>query len=292
MTLADSPVIDDFKNKADTGLIMSSTRWLIDHYQAKEKYRLQMVEDLGLQSGDMVLDVGSGPGLWSNELAKRVAPQGKVIGIDLSLDALEYARNNLNNYPYQNIIKYAQADFFDMPYPDETFDFVFCANSQMYFTDAQKLKLLKEQKRVLKTGGKIASKEYDGETIIVSPIPAELWLKLKHAVCKVLVERSENDYYDEYVARKERTLFFNIGMKDIVTIAYPIQMFSPLSSSQKNYITQESLWFIKTAAPYLSKSEILQLESFFDVSYGEYILDREDFSYLMVEFMSIGTKMN
>ena len=114
---------------------------------------------------------------------------------------------------------------------------------------------------------------------------------MKNAVGQVLVERAEKDYYDEYVARKGRTLFFNLGLKDIATIPYPVQMFAPLSSHQKNYITEESQWFIKTASPYLSKSEIQQLESYFDPNSSEYILDKEDFSYLMVEFMSIGTKV-
>jgi ubiquinone/menaquinone biosynthesis C-methylase UbiE len=290
MILENSVASGDFKNTADTGLIMSSTRWLVDHYKAKEKYRLQMVEDLNLQPGSIVLDVGTGPGLWSNQLAQKVTPHGKIIGIDLSLDALNYAKSNLENYDHQDIIEYAQADFFNMPYADETFDFVFCANSQMYFTDDQKEQLLKEQKRVLKIGGRIASKEYDGETIILYPIPTELWFKLKNAVCQVLFARAEKDYYDEYVARKERTLFFKIGLKDIATIAYPVQMFAPLSSHQKNYIAQESQWFIKTASPYLTQSEILQLEAYFDPNSREYILDKEDFSYLMVEFMSIGTK--
>src|SRR3569832_2083392 len=96
---------DDFKNQSDSGLIMSSTRWLIDHYKAKEKYRHQMVEDLDLKSGDIVLDVGSGPGLWSNRLAEKVAPNVCIIGIDYSTDAISHAQKNLENSPYQNIIK-------------------------------------------------------------------------------------------------------------------------------------------------------------------------------------------
>uniref|UniRef100_UPI001ABB937D hypothetical protein n=1 Tax=Aetokthonos hydrillicola TaxID=1550245 RepID=UPI001ABB937D len=62
---------------------------------------------------------------------------------------------------------------------------------------------------------------------------------------------------DEYVARKMRNLCFDIGLKNIVTLPYPIQMFSPLSSHQKNYIAEESQWFIKTAHPYLSQTEAI-----------------------------------
>jgi ubiquinone/menaquinone biosynthesis C-methylase UbiE len=281
---------EDFKNQSDSGLIMSSTRWLIDHYKAKEKYRHQMVEDLDLKPGDIVLDVGSGPGLWSNRLAEKVAPNGCIIGIDYSTDAISNAQKNLENSPYKNIIQYSQADFFNIPYREETFDLVFCSNSLMYFPDSMKEKLLKEQKRVVKKGGRIVSKEYDGETIIVYPIPPELWLKLKNAVAQVLSTRPPEEYYDEYVARNVRKLFLDAELKNIVTIPYPVQVFAPLSSHQKNYITEETQWFIKTAFPHLSKSEVSQLESFFDPSSSQYILDREDFSYFQVEFMTIGTK--
>jgi hypothetical protein len=52
----------------------------------------------------------------------------------------------------------------------------------MYLTDLKKKKLINEQKRVVKKSGRITSKEYDGETIILYPIPPELWLKLKNAI--------------------------------------------------------------------------------------------------------------
>ena len=132
--------IQDFENKADTGLIMSSNRWLIDHYKAKEKYREQMVEDLDLKPGDIVLDVASGPGLWSNLLAAKVAPHGRVFGIDCSVEAISYAEKNLEKSPYQNLITYSQADFFNLPYSDATFDLAFCGNTLMYFPDSRATK--------------------------------------------------------------------------------------------------------------------------------------------------------
>ncbi len=282
----------DFNNLSDMGMIMSSVKWLIDHYKAKEKYRLQMVEDLDLKPGYRVLDVGSGPGLWSNQLAQKVAPNGLIVGIDCSQEAISHAENELKKSPYREIVEYRQANFFNIPFPAETFDVVFCSNALMYFPDEVKTQTLQEQKRVLKVGGRMVSKEYDGETIIVFPIPPELWLKLKNAVAQVLSERAKEEYYDEYVARKVRQLFLDLGLESIVTIPYPVQMFSPLSSTQKNYITEESQWLIKTASPYLSQLEVSQLEAYFDSASAEYILDRADFSYLMVEFMSMGTKTN
>ncbi|MGK7929242.1 MAG: class I SAM-dependent methyltransferase [Spirulina sp.] len=280
----------DFANTADTGLIMCSLQWLIDHYRAKEKYRHQMVRDLELKPGDRILDVGSGPGLWSNSLAKKVAPTGKVIGLDFSSDCLKYARSQVEKSPYKDIIEYTQGDFFDLPYNSEIFDIVFCSNTLMYCTDEQKEKMIKEEKRVVKKGGKVVFKEYDGETIIVYPIPSELWLKLKSSVARVLAETASTDYYDEYVARKGRKLFLEAGLTNIVSIPYPIQLVSPLSPSAKRYITQESEWFIKTASPYLSSREIKQLQSFFNPLSPHYLLDREDFFYLVVEIMLIGTK--
>ncbi|MBO3459764.1 MAG: class I SAM-dependent methyltransferase [Aetokthonos hydrillicola CCALA 1050] len=105
-----------------------------------------------------------------------------MIGIDYSIDPISYAQNNLEKSLYKDLIEYSQADFFNIPYSNETFDFVFCSNSLMYLTDLKKKKLINEQKRVVKKSGRITSKEYDGETIILYPIPPELWLKLKNAI--------------------------------------------------------------------------------------------------------------
>jgi ubiquinone/menaquinone biosynthesis C-methylase UbiE len=267
---------------------MSSIDWLIDHFKAKEEYRLHMIQELNLKPGDIVLDVGSGPGLWSEKLAEKVAPNGKVIGLDLSADAIAYSRQKVKKLTYKNLIEYVQGNFFEIPYEQGTFDITFCSNALMYFNDDQKVKIISEMKRVTRKGGKVISKEYDGEAIIVYPLPPERWLKLKSLVAQVLTETTSNNYYDEYVARKGRKLFIESGLTGLTSVPYVIQMGFPLSISAKHYITKECRWLIRTASPYLKPEEIEEFYAYFDVDSPQYILDREDFFYSNIEFMLTG----
>ena len=76
----------------------SSTKWLQrqlnDPYVARAKregmrsraaYKLMEIDDKAhfLKKGARVVDLGAAPGGWSQVAAKRVGPQGKVVGIDL-----------------------------------------------------------------------------------------------------------------------------------------------------------------------------------------------------------------
>src|SRR5437763_827928 len=48
--------------------------------------------ELGLNPGDRVLDVGSGLGQLARAMARRVGPDGRVVGIERSPEQLELAR--------------------------------------------------------------------------------------------------------------------------------------------------------------------------------------------------------
>jgi 23S rRNA (uridine2552-2'-O)-methyltransferase len=76
----------------------SSKQWLRRHvndpyvqrskkegYRSRSVYKLTEIDerDKLLRTGQVVVDLGAAPGGWSQILAKRVGPQGKVIAIDL-----------------------------------------------------------------------------------------------------------------------------------------------------------------------------------------------------------------
>ncbi len=55
-------------------LELVNIEWQVNHHLAKEPYRQQIVDDLHLQPGDFVLDLGCGPGLWSSMFAEKLKP--------------------------------------------------------------------------------------------------------------------------------------------------------------------------------------------------------------------------
>lgn len=64
-----------------------------DHYTRRiNRIRLRAIEALGLKAGDVVLDAGCGTGWCLPELARRVAPGGRVIAFDPSPEMLAQAR--------------------------------------------------------------------------------------------------------------------------------------------------------------------------------------------------------
>jgi SAM-dependent methyltransferase len=54
-------------------------------------YGIPAMEALGLEPGEVVLDLGCGPGTTAIELAARVRPDGRVVGVDISPAMIEAA---------------------------------------------------------------------------------------------------------------------------------------------------------------------------------------------------------
>jgi ubiquinone/menaquinone biosynthesis C-methylase UbiE len=219
--------------QGDTGLNMTAVGWLLDHHITKEQERRQMVDDLNLKSGDEVLDLGCGPGLWTPLLAEKVKPHGRVIGLDFSPELINYATENLEDEPLKDIIDYKVADFYTVPYKDDTFDLIFFGNCFAYVTDP--LKVLEEQKRVTKKGGKVAAKDFDGAIIIFHPIEPQLSLRVLAATARALKENPPNPPFDNFVGRKMHGLFLQAGFKDVFTATYAIQKLGPLTPEAKRY---------------------------------------------------------
>lgn len=98
-------------------------------------------------SAGAVLEVAPGPGYFAIELAKIGAR--RVTGIDISHTFVEMARRNATEAGVEVDFRHGNASA--MPFPDESFDFLFCRAAFKNFS--QPVKALQEMYRVLKPGG-------------------------------------------------------------------------------------------------------------------------------------------
>ena len=269
------------------GLELVNIEWLLDHHKTKEHERRQMVDDFGLKQGDVVLDAGCGPGLWSSLFAEKVKPNGRVIGIDSSANMLCYAEKQLESEPLNHLIKYYQENLFALSLKDGTIDLVICGNCFSYSKEHEKL--LDELRRVTKEGGRIAVKDFDGVNVIFHPIDPLLTLKVMTATAEALIDRPTNRHFDIMVGRKLHGLFIKLGLNDVSTRTYAIQKLSPLRPEVKRYMKANGEWYARIGARYLSEADLEQWRAHFDARSDEYILDREDFYFSMLEVLTIGT---
>ena len=112
----------------------------------------QLRRSAGITSGQTVLDVATGTGQPALTIAKIVGQNGKVIGVDLSPEMIEVAKEEAAHQGLTNAFFQVVKDESLSMFSDNTFDSVVCRNGLMFMPDP--VKALKAILRVLKPEGK------------------------------------------------------------------------------------------------------------------------------------------
>jgi arsenite methyltransferase len=106
-----------------------------------------------LHPGETVLDLGSGAGADALISARRVAPGGRAIGLDMTDEMLELARANAAAAGVENV-EFVKGYLEDIPLPAASVDVVI--SNCVINLAADKRVVLAEAARVLKPGGRFA----------------------------------------------------------------------------------------------------------------------------------------
>jgi SAM-dependent methyltransferase len=105
-----------------------------------------------IKEGDVVLDLGSGAGFDAFLVAKRVGNTGKVIGLDITDEMIQKAKENALRYGYKNV-EFKLGDIENMPIEENSID-VIISNCVINLSP-DKGRVFSEAHRVLKNGGKM-----------------------------------------------------------------------------------------------------------------------------------------
>lgn len=166
-----------------------------------------------LRQGQVVLDLGSGAGFDCFLASKKVGPAGKVIGLDMTPEMIEKAKQNAQTGNYQNV-EFRFGEIEDMPVDSSSVD-VIISNCAINLVPDKK-KAFQETYRVLKPGG----------TLMISDVVLlkELPQSLKQSIEAYIGCLSGAVMKDEYLQ-----LISQAGFKDVLIQhqqAFPLDVLS------------------------------------------------------------------
>lgn len=126
----------------------------VNPYQVVDNFLKGYLDNL---SGGMILDAGCGPGVFLEVIGKKY-PQHTITGIDIGEDRIAQADRRLKEIVNAEAI---QADVYTLPFPDDTFDFIYSRFMFEYLK--YPVQAAKELFRVCKPGGKILLQDLDSQ---------------------------------------------------------------------------------------------------------------------------------
>jgi SAM-dependent methyltransferase len=136
------------------------------------------IEKAALQPGDHVVDLGSGTGTMSRQLASLVAPvasagvpAGQVIGIEPNPHLRAVAVSRAKAAGVSNV-SFVEGFAGALPFDDSTIDFVWCERVLQHLADPQSA--INDIARVLRPGGRAVLLDSDYGTRIVSDLDPDL----------------------------------------------------------------------------------------------------------------------
>src|SRR6266487_3823969 len=260
----------------ECGLPLNAIEWLETHHQSKALEREQMIRDLQLKPGSFVVDAGCGPGLWTPLLAQAIGPEGYILGIDISPEALVTAQKRSTNRWYRRQVQYKRALLEQLPIDYGTADMVFSANVSQYLPDP--VTTFAAMGRYLASGGRLAIKDIDFGTMRFHNIDPGLQARVFQAREQWEKERVNQDYAfeDSWVGSKLAGYLRAAGYKEVQEKSYHIVRQYPLTQDFRHYLQGIAEWFVCEEAPLLDEEDLINwLQCFSD---GEQcVLDKDTF---------------
>ena len=175
---------------------------LLDSLPYFRRYKEQSYELLELSPGLTVLEVGCGLGDDVFRMAARVAPGGKVVGVDASERMIEEARTRA---PFHLPAEFLRADARRLPFGEACFDR--CRTDRTLQHIERPEEAIREMAGVLKPGGLLLAYDNDWGTFSVSGSDDE--------TTRIMETLWGDSFKNRWIGRYLKRYFLDAGLSEV-----------------------------------------------------------------------------
>ncbi len=172
-----------------------------------------------LKEGEVVLDLGAGAGFDCFLAANRVGKKGKVIGVDMTPEMVEKARENAQKGGYENV-EFRLGEIENLPAADNSVDVVI--SNCVINLSPDKKRVFGEAFRVLKSGGRLMV----SDIVLLKELPDFI----RNSVAAYVGCISGALMKDKYVKMIKEAGFQDVGVID--ETVFPIECMTSDPTSQ------------------------------------------------------------
>jgi SAM-dependent methyltransferase len=180
----------------------------LDQYRFDKLRYLPVLVDFSRYRDRKVLEIGCGIG---TDLVRFARAGARVTGIDLSETAVILARGNFEQHGLAGVADLRVGDGGALPFPDATFDLVYCHGVLQYAADPRAV--VAEAHRVLAPGGEAIFMVYNRVS----------WLNAMSKVMKVPLEHEDAPVLKKYSIGEFRGLLSRFATVRIVPERFPVK---------------------------------------------------------------------
>jgi len=231
-----------------------------------------IITALDLAPGSHGLDIGCGIGQPALLLAEATSPGGRVTGLDISAELLAYAQSRIKASPLAERISFKEGDFRSLPFPDNTFDWVWSCDCVGY-PSGDLLAALKEIVRVARPGGRVAILAWTSQQLLPGYPLLEAQL---NASCSAYAPLLRGQRPESHFMRVLHS-FSEAGLTEARAQTFIGEVHAPLSAECRIALTSlfEMLWGVAT--PQTTETDRTGYQRLCQPSSSDFILDLPEY---------------
>ena len=244
----------------------------------------EIADWLNISPGTKALEAGSGAGGFTELLARAVGPEGTVAALDVTPELLQTAKETVEKSPHKDRASYHEGDIGRLPFEDGTFDLVWSSRTVHHLAD--QLAGVKELRRVLKPGGRLALRE-GGLRSRFLPIDSGVGQPGLEDRLDVAFEA----WFHTHVRGGEGVLAYPFGWTQLLRDAglgrvtaksFMLEVLPPLQPVQVEFMTNLLRRWVESdqRRGFISQADAETIVALIDTESAQYAFKRQDLHYM------------